>query len=289
MSDLRVEIFASEPWRDMDETALGPARYVPTMLSPMERLLYVWTTETWAKGHGAIVDLGSFVGGSTALLAEGQRRAGRTAPVHAFDRFGASPSVKELILYPAGIQPFDETDILPLSKRLLAPWAPHVTFHKGQIEDHIWLDGLIEVLAIDAGKTAKGLDRMAEIFFPALIPGRSVVLQQDFLHWKVPWIPVQMERMANWFRPVAVCPKDTVVYLCTKEVDEAALEAGRVGHLSDEDLLEGINSARQRLRHWDVDARLVAMAEAVTLNPGQRKAKRFKIRPQPRPAHAKRA
>ncbi len=279
MPSPKPEIFADEPWRALDEGALGMARTVPTMLSKMEQLLYLWIGECWATGEGAIVDLGSFVGGSTARLAEGQRRAFRTAEVHAFDRFGASESVKELLLYPNGIAPFEGKDIYPLAQRLLAPWAPDITLHKGRIEEQIWLDGPIEVLAIDAAKTAKGLDVMAEIFFPALVPGRSIVVQQDFLHWKVPWIPAQMELMADWFQPVAFCPHDTVVYLCTAEVDEAALAAGRVSGLSDETLIKQIDSARLRLRQWDVDLRLQAAAEAVLLNPGKRKAKDIKRRP----------
>ena len=279
MDQTTPRIFRERPWRSISDFTMKATAPVPTMLSRMEQRLYLWLARDWALGEGVIVDLGTFVGGSTARLAEGQRQAGRAIPIHAFDRFGASPSVKELVLYSQGIEPFDGTDILPLSQKLLSPWAPAIKFHKGQIEDQDWDGTKIEILAIDAAKTVKGMDRMAEMFFPSLIPGRSVVVQQDFLHWKVPWIPVQMEQMADWFEPLAVCPRDTVVYLCTKPVDEAALVAGRMEGLSDQDLQDGLMAAADRLAHFAVEDRLVRQSEAVTLNPGARMAKEFKVRP----------
>lgn len=249
------------------------------MLSRKERKLYLWLAEHWAQGGGAIVDLGCFTGGSTAYLAEGCRRAGRHQPIHAYDRFRASDDVKRLILYPAGIPEFTGTNILPLAEYLLRHWAPDITLHPGEIEDQVWPGDPIEILTIDAAKTAASADRMAETFFPSLVPGHSVVVQQDFLHWKVPWIPVQMERMADWFTPVAVCPRDTVVYRCERRIDATALKAGRVTGLRDRELLDGLTRARARFRRWGVEDRLVDMTRAVALNPHKRRAKDFVNRP----------
>ena len=274
-----TDIFRTRPWRRVPDTAFGPADRVPTMLSRMERRLYLWLAENWATGAGAIVDLGSFVGGSTACFAQGRARARGKQPVHAFDRFRASETVKEKLIYPTGFPKFVGDDILPLSRAMLAPFRPAVEFHKGEIEEQVWDAGPIEILAIDAAKTAGSTDRIAEIFFPHLIPGRSLVVQQDFLHWKVPWVPAQMEWMADCFRPVAVVPRDTVVYLCTASVDTAALEAGRVRRRSDAELREALDAAAIRLAPWAVADRLDAQARAVDLNPGLRRAKDFRRRP----------
>ena len=250
------------------------------MLSRMERRLYLWLAESWATGAGAIVDLGSFVGGSTACLAQGRARRGGVEDVHAFDRFRASETVKANILYDAGLPRFPGEDILPLSQELLAPFDPSVRFWKGEIEAQVWTGDPIGILAVDAAKTASAADRIAEKFFPHLIPGQSVLVQQDFLHWKVPWVPVQMEWMADCFRPVAVVPRDTVVYLCTAPVGPEQLARGRVCRRQDSDFQEALLDVERRLAPWAVTDRIRAQSRAVALNPGLRRAKDFRRRPQ---------
>ncbi|RMD95159.1 MAG: hypothetical protein D6811_01435 [Alphaproteobacteria bacterium] len=275
----RAEALAAAPWHAVSEADFGAAARVPTMLAPEERRLYLWLAEHWASGAGALVDLGCFLGGSTALLAEGQRRAGRAAPVHGYDAFRISDWLKEKYLAPAGIAPFEGDWMLPLVEELLAPWGETVSLHPGRLEEQQWDGGPIEILVMDASKTTFSMDRMAKIFFPSLIPGRSLVVQQDYLHWKQPWIAVQMERMADCFTPLAHCPRDTVVFLCTRPIDRAALEHGHCGSLSDAEMLEMLARARRRLARFQIDARMRRLERALALNPGARNAPSMKIRP----------
>ena len=120
---------------------------------------------------------------------------------------------------------------------------------------------------MDASKTIETMDQMARIFFPALIPGQSLVIQQDYLHWRTPWIPVQMAAMANWFTPVAHAPNDTVVFLNTRQVDEDALEAGRVGRMSPTDRLLTLRKARRAGRALGYARHLVPSVQAMKANP----------------------
>lgn len=270
---------AGTPWRAVTESDFGAAARVPTMLGPEERQLYLWLAEHWATGAGGLVDLGCFLGGSTALLAEGQRRAGRAAPVHGYDAFHISDWLKEKYLAPAGIAPFEGEWMLPLVEELLAPWSETVRLHPGRLEEQEWDGGPIEILVMDASKTTFSMDRMAKSFLPSLIPGRSLVVQQDYLHWKQPWIAVQMERMADWFAPVAHCPGDTVVFLCTRPIDRAALERGHCGSLTDAEMLEMLARARRRLARFGVEARMRRLERALVLNPGARNAPSMKVRP----------
>ena len=149
------DVFKSAPWTRMERAHLGQAASVPSMLSDNERRLYLWLAEVWATGAGAIVDLGAFAGGSTACLAEGARRARREAPVFAYDRFRASETTGKAILLEAGVEPFEGEDILPLARRFLAPWEPLVTLVSGEIEDTAWDAGPIELLVVDAAKSAQ--------------------------------------------------------------------------------------------------------------------------------------
>lgn len=274
--DKPARIFAAAPWRSLAPEALGAAWPVPTMLAREEQLFYYWLMRDWARGDGATVDLGCFAGGSTARLAEGQRAAGRAGPIHAYDRFCADGRVKAKFLYPAGIDPFEGEDILPLVTRLLAPWAETIVLHPGRIEEQSWDGGPIEILVLDASKIVANMDRMAEIFFPALIPGRSVVVQQDYLHWANPWIAAQMARMRRWLKPVAYARGDTIAFLCIAPIDEAALEAGRVGGLSEAEMRKALFAARRHMRALAVADRVKLLIRALEANPGTRSAHEMK-------------
>lgn len=269
----------ARPWRALDDADLGSAGAVPTMLSPEERRFYLWLAQHGVSGRGAIVDLGCFAGGSTAYLAEGARQAGHGRPVHAFDRFQASERVKADVLYAAGVAPFEGTNILPLARDLLAPWSDQITLHPGPIEAQTWAGPEIALLIIDAAKSVALADHIAASFFPALIPGHSIVVQQDFLHWKTPWLPAQMELMSTCFRPIAHCAPDTVAFLCTRTLTADALAEGRVTARRDTELAQALKSMGARLAPWDLRPRLATSLAALKRNPHKRRAKDFTRRP----------
>ncbi len=271
----RTDALQSRPWTRLLERALGEARSVPTMLSDEEQKLYFWLTGFWAEGSGEIVDLGCFAGGSTARLAEGHRVAGLSTGIHAYDRFTAQDDVKDAILYAQGIEPFEGTDILPLAEQLLSPWAPHVVFRKGEIDRLGWGGGAIELLVMDASKAAQTGDAMAAAFFPHLLAGRSLVVQQDFLHWSQPWVPAQMETLSSHFRPLAHAPRDTMVFVCEEVPDADALHAARIDPLDDAALDAALASAENRYAAWGLAPRLQDMRAALAANPGKRRAFQF--------------
>lgn len=267
------------PWQDLPDAALGAALDVPSMISPEERRLYTWLTENWATGAGAIVDLGAFVGGSTACLAQGVDRAGRTTPVAAFDRFKATEEIKKRFLYPAGVGIFDGNETLALAHRLLEPWAPLIDLRQGDIDAATWEGGPIEILVIDAAKTALTADRIAETFFPHLIPGRSIVVHQDFLHWKLPWLPAQMEWLSACFEPMLHCAPETVVHRCTRAPNQTDLARGRIQQRRDRELIDALALTGARLKDWHVADRLATQTRAIRANPNARRAKDFVHRP----------
>ncbi len=267
-----------EPWRATDPRDLAPTRPVPTMLAGPEQRLYHWLTASWARGAGEIVELGCFAGGSTARLAQGHKRAGLASRIHAYDRFQINEAGKKAHLYPAGIPEFSGQDLLPLAERLLAPWASRITLHPGPIEAQSWPGEAIELLVMDASKSRATADRFAEMFFPALIPGHSLVVQQDYLHWKLPWIAAQMELMAGCFTPVAHAPHHTVVFRCEAPVNARVLQRGRVSGLSQARMLKLLRQARGRLRPLGLGERITDLIRSARANPGIERASEM-VRP----------
>src|SRR5439155_5439699 len=84
----RLRDLVRRPWRGV--TLPPDAVGVPTMLSKMERRVLYSLARDFATGDAAIVDGGSFLGGSTAALLAGVRDRGEpwTGPaVESYDLF----------------------------------------------------------------------------------------------------------------------------------------------------------------------------------------------------------
>ena len=162
------EIFARAPWTHVAKTALAATHSVPTMLGPQEQQFYYWLTSVWARGDGAVVDLGCCAGGSTARLAAGAADSGLNTRIAAYDRFTAAEPLKQTLLYANGIETFAGNDLLPLAERLLSPWSDRIDLIPGEIEDNAWDGGPIE-LSIGAIGDTSGLTQLSDTFAPTAI------------------------------------------------------------------------------------------------------------------------
>ena len=217
------------PWNSLLLMAAGQPAHVsavPTMLTPEEQRMLVWLARHGWGGQGAIVDLGAFFGGSTARMAHGAVEAGYTGPVHSFDRFEITPEGAEKWLFAKGIPRFEGTDMLPASQAALAPIGADIRFHKGDIMRATWSDGPIGLLHVDICKNPATTDHIARHFYPAL-PAGALVVQQDYLHFRTPWVIAQMELMRDCFDMIVPTEHHSVLFRCTRPVTAADLERGR--------------------------------------------------------------
>jgi hypothetical protein len=264
-----AEEFALRPWKEVAEADLGPATDVPTMLTAEERLLYHWLGRR-AQGEGATVDLGAYAGGSAARLLSGLALSGRPFHVHSYDRFRSSRAFWAKFMPDEPLPEADDADLLPVVRRHLAPWQDQVTLHVGDIGDKRWTGGPIEILSVDAAKGAAMADHVAAEFFPALVPGRSIVVQQDYLMAVQPWLCAQMVRLRDCFLPLAHVPRVGLVFLAVAQVTEADLDAAQVGALTDGKLMQRVREAAT----WHADmvprGRFQAMLAQIKANPGVR-------------------
>lgn len=273
--------FRDHPWRKIRSAAFGKARAVPTMLHPQEQRLYYWLTREQIGGPGAVVDLGSFVGGSTARLAKGLEDAGSPAPLHAYDRFTVDPVTKQSHLYAKGIPEFEGTDMLPLTRRLLKPWKDRLHLHRGDIMKTSWDadNAAIALLILDASKTPELTDHIARTFYPHLVAGRSIINHQDFLAWNQFWLPAHMLLLADFFQPLSHVGETSLMYRCTRTPTAAELQERCVTGLSAARLIEALAETKSRYRGWGMGKRLSRMIEAVRLNPKERRHWRMAVPP----------
>ncbi len=265
-----AEEFTNAPWRQIPAEQMALAASVPTMLRREECQLYYWLAKN-TRGTGAVIDLGTFAGGSTAYLAAGLAASGAPHHLHGYDRFTASQEARALHLSPNGISLTDQEDILPLAQKFLAPWAEKITLHRGEIGELTWDSGPVELLVVDAAKSTHLADHIAAQFFPQLIPGVSLLVHQDFLHKQQPWLAVQMVRLAEYFTPLGLVARDCVVFACTKAISAEALAAAATVDMDDDKLLSHLRTAA-KIYDFIPKERFKEMINKLRANPGARVA-----------------
>lgn len=264
-----VAEFAARPWLSATEADLGAAAQVPTMLTPEEGQLYHWLGRR-VRGEGVTVDLGAYAGGSAARLLSGLELSGRPFHVHSYDRFRSSRAFWARYMPDEPLPEADDADLLPVVQRHLSPWEGRVTLHVGDIGQMRWTGGPVEILSVDAAKGAVLADHIAAEFFPALLPGRSILVQQDYLMAVQPWLCAQMVALRGCFLPLAHVPKVGLVFLCVAPVTEAALQAARVGTLTDGKLMQRVREAAAWHEAMVPRGPFKAMLEQVKAHPGVR-------------------
>ena len=167
--------------------------------------------------------------------------------MHAYDRFEIHNDERKQRLMSLGVPAFEGPDVLPAIQKMLSPWIDQVRLHPGDIREKGWGDDPIEILIVDAAKHADTGDHIAETFFPHLIPGRSLVVHQDFLNHRQPWIAVQMALFADYFEPLVLCGQECMVFLNTAPIPKSLIADSKVDPLNNAAYLRALRQISERL------------------------------------------
>ena len=237
------------PWRDLP---LPPdATGIPTMLSKLERRLLYSLARDYA-GEGAIVDAGSFLGGSTTALLAGVRdrlEPWSGPPVASYDLF----QVDEYMVPKF----FADDRSVQLGDSFRARFDAHVerfddvphAVHEGDITKLGWSGGPIDVLFLDILKSWEINDAVLRDFFPSLVPGRSVIVHQDYGWGDTPWIPVTVELMRKSLVLLDWMEWGTHVFFVADELPAELIEHGVAG-LELDRKVQLLEDAARRAEGW---------------------------------------
>lgn len=180
-------------------------RELPSMLTYAERAA-LFSLARQVRPGTRIIDAGCFVGGSTACLALGvSERLEHPVPViHSYDLFLVDYAATTH--YPALIGDREVgADLRPVFESVVGgDLLPYVEVHPGDLLAQRWGGAPIDVLFVDVAKTWDLSDHVAREFFPSLVPGRSILVQQDYIHEWLPWIHITMQLLDDFFEPVMV-------------------------------------------------------------------------------------
>ena len=200
------------------------------MLGGEERRALFWLTDKYYEGQGFIIDAGAYVGASAFCLASGLARRQdlplKTPTIFSYDYFEAIDSyvVSQLSNDFGSCQVednfFDKFQLQTKKYQHLIRAIP------GDFLRQHWDASPIEILFIDVAKTRELNSHIVSEFFPYLIPGRSLVIQQDFYHCWHPYIHITMEFFKEYFdiidRRIDVASR---LYFYKKKIPDYAIEA----------------------------------------------------------------
>ena len=203
----------AKPWLDPNAQA---GSYALGMLGLEERkLLYQLARHTYT-GEGAVVELGAFCGASTCCLAAGMKDNPRAAGRHvdSYDCFIANePYLVDFIRRQFGEafemgQSFDA-----LFRRATAEFADRIEVHAGDLLEQSWPSEVpIEILFVDVAKTLALSGKVLTEFVSHLIPGKSIVIHQDFYHPTAFYLPVVMDFLMDHFSVIETGRDWSVVF-----------------------------------------------------------------------------
>jgi hypothetical protein len=236
------------PWRDV--TLPPDAVGIPTMLSKAERRLLYSLARDYATADGAIVDAGCFLGGSTAALLAGVRDRSEPAarPVESYDLFRIEQFTVPKFFAGDRSARVGESFRPRFDAHLARFDVPHVV-HEGDITEMGWSGAPIDVLFLDVLKSWEINDAVLRDFFPSLVPGRSVIVHQDYGWGDTPWIPITVELMRDSLVLVDWMEWGSHVFFVERELPRDVLEDG-VGGLSVDAKIEVIDRAVARADGW---------------------------------------
>jgi predicted O-methyltransferase YrrM len=195
---------------------------INSMMKPDELSLLYSLTKNYFSDRGEIVDLGPFLGSSTACFAEGilaNKRNIRKSykRIYSYDLFCYEKY--------AGFDWLLQHKNLPTGsffmnymnnvKKYIDLGLVNIT--PGDICKYSWNSNPIEILFIDASKSLNLNDHIVKNFFSSLLSG-SIIVQQDYYFYGCPWLYLSMELLKPWVDYVGEAPSATAYFVVSKKI-----------------------------------------------------------------------
>jgi hypothetical protein len=201
---------------------------VKGMLRDGERRLLYSLAKHDFSGKGSIVDAGAYTGASAccfgAGLADRARALRPRVYIHSYDLFRADePYVLDALnkdFGPTAIGSSFMEHFFNQTERYKAL----IEIHPGSFLDQRWHSGKIELLFLDVCRSAALNAHALLEFVPHLVPGKSLLIQQDFFHEFHPYIHWSMQYLKKYFLTEVPKVDATRVYRMQRRVPRAALQ-----------------------------------------------------------------
>jgi hypothetical protein len=222
---LTQALIPHRPWLALDMDVPG-IDSIPSLMSPEESLYLHWIAREYYEGVGEIFDGGPLLGGSTCALSSGlalnSRVENKHRRIHSYDLFLYAEYYMSPLFAGAGLK--DGESFLPLFLKNTMQFKDYIDFHAGDVLTMDWTAGPLEIAFMDLVKSREINDHLVKQLFGALIPGRSIVAQQDYFHFYCYWIHLTMEYLKEYFSIVESPYGGTLSFLLKDKIPDELLE-----------------------------------------------------------------
>lgn len=208
-------------------------RELPGFIEPAEATYYQRIVRSHYRGDGCIVDAGCFIGASTRALSEGLPGLAEAQtdlrPIIALDRFTVGDRYVGEYLAGLGLDIRYGESFLPAFLANMGDRIGHVEVRAGDLLQVGRIERPIEILVVDLAKTAPLNAFVFNRWFPRLLPGHSLIVQQDFYSPTQPWIAVGMGCLLDYVSVEHDKVGESAIFRLERPVPRDALHAATVG------------------------------------------------------------
>lgn len=175
---------------------------IPAMTSAEERACYYrLTREQVAKG--SIIEMGCWLGASTAAIACAIRDSNVKTKVHVYDRFEWDPSHER--------KGAPHRDNLVAFQDYMGPLLEFIEIHKGEISDMTWGGGPVALTIFDAPKRIPMISTALRKLAGNMGEG-SIMVWQDFAYFPSYDIPAALAMLSKKLEFIEAVPGTTAVF-----------------------------------------------------------------------------
>jgi hypothetical protein len=151
---------------------------IPAMENEKVRSCLYDLTKRLENG-GAVVECGSWLGGSIAPVAQALCELDSQTEIHCYDRWRAD-SIEVSKAAEQGVTINQGQDILPLFKEYVDDIYPNITPHKTDLLEATWSGDPISLFIDDATKDPRVFNSVLKTFGPHFVPGETIIVLMDY-------------------------------------------------------------------------------------------------------------
>lgn len=202
---------------------------VSSMLRLQEMQLMYLLARDWVTTGDQIVDAGAFLGSSAAAMAAGlhARDDSNTClkSLHSYDLFENSSDFYARFL--KGTVEHGGS-FLPHYLHNTAPYSKYINVYPGDFSSINWIGKPIGLLFVDIAKTEALDAHIWSEFVPHMRPGHSIMVQQDFVHIRAPFVHIALGALIDHFDVLAIAEPSIVLGYRSAIPEEKLLRARRL-------------------------------------------------------------